>query len=73
MMLIIQAFQENMWLYSTFNLLFLFYVLKPTSVNETLLWVAWFSVTGIFDVIVDYENQDLSKFSDLQEENEVNM
>jgi hypothetical protein len=43
-----QLFQEKMVRYSMMNLLFVFYVLNPTHVYETLLWIMWFTVIGMY-------------------------
>lgn len=41
-----QLFQERMVRYSMTNLLFVFYVLSPTHIYETLLWITWFTFIG---------------------------
>jgi autocrine motility factor receptor len=49
-----QLFQEKMVRYSMMNLLFVFYVLNPTHVYETLLWIMWFTVIGfvkLFEIV----------------------
>ncbi len=42
-----QLFQERMVRYSMTNLLFVFYVLSPTHIYETLLWITWFTFIGM--------------------------
>eukprot|EP01080_Neovahlkampfia_damariscottae_P003837 gene3837-6997_t len=45
-----QALKDNMIYYALFNFVFIFYVLSPSTFEESIVWISWFTIIGFFKI-----------------------